>query len=464
MLTEKNSSVEQIKKLINQNKAQWIKDYYSFLQFQSISTDPHYKPQVLACADWVANYLEEMGFSIELWQTEGHPVIYGSHLKAGSDKPTLLIYNHYDVQPVDPLEEWISPPFEPTLRDGQVYARGAQDNKGQCFYVLQALKLLLEINKSLPLNIKLCIEGEEECGSAGLGSLLKNKKEELKADYLVVVDVGLQDPSVPAVTIGVRGLISMDVEAEGTKTDLHSGVHGGLAYNPIHALVEILSKLRNNEGKIVVPGFYDDIVEMTPKERAEISVKFDQKKYENTFGRPPTGGEIEISPMERTGLRPTIEINGISGGYAGKGFKTVIPAKAHAKISCRLVPGQNPEKIGILVANFLEKQAPNGISAKVNVHKGKGEALRASPHSVVVQSFAKAFEEIFQKSCEFILEGASIPIVTELARTSESEVVLVGLGLGDDQIHAPNEHFGLDRIEKGIVIIVRALEILGNLT
>lgn len=438
-----------------------LEDFFTFLSFPSISSEPDYKNEMIDCAQWVLNYLQNIGFKTELWETSGHPVIFASNMEAGPNQPTVLIYNHYDVQPVDPLNEWHSQPFKPQIREGQVYARGAQDNKGQCFYTLHALKSLFERNKSFPINIKLCIEGEEECGSVGLSEVLKVKQKELKADYLAIVDLGIPAPNIPSITLGIRGIVTMDVEVFGSKTDMHSGSNGGLLYNPIHALTELLAKLRDPSGKITIPGFYEDVVPFSEKERSQISWEFDDKKYQATFGVLPTGGEHQLPPLERNWIRPTLEINGISGGYSGSGFKTVIPAKASAKISCRIVQNQDPQKIGTLVAAFLEKHAPPGIQIKVSLHHG-GKAVRSNPDSKVVQAFAQAFSETFKKPCRFIFEGASIPIVTELAEASQSEVVLLGLGLADDQIHAPNEHFGLDRLEKGSTIMMRAINLFRN--
>ncbi len=456
--------METLQEYYTKHKQQALQDYFKFLSFESVSTDPKYKSQVLACADWLADYLKQIGFDIELWPTSGHPVIFGSNLKAGPDKPTLLIYNHYDVQPVDPLNEWTTPPFQPAIRDGEVYARGAEDNKGQCFYVTQALKALVERYKTLPINIKLCIEGEEECGSTGLSGILKDKKrqEQLKADYLAIVDMGLQNPQTPALTLGVRGLVTMEVQVQGSKGDLHSGSHGGIVYNPLHALVEMLSKLRDDQGKVTIPGFYDDVKPLDAMHRSKISLSFDPQKYEEMFGAKPLGGEKEFTPLDRAWNRPTLEINGISGGYGGAGFKTVIPAKALAKISCRLVPNQDPQKIGKLVADYLKQLAPKGVAVEVEVYPGRGKAIRANPSSAVVTAFAKAYEELFQKPCEYIFEGGSIPVVTELAEASQSEVILLGFGLPDDQIHAPNEHFGVDRLEKGFYVMYRAIELLAK--
>lgn len=455
-------TVSQMKHWIEERRPQWLEEFYTFLRFPSVSSESDHQPSMLTCMQWIIKTLKEMNFETEIWPTKGHPVIFASDLRAGPDQPTLLIYNHYDVQPADPLEMWQSPPFEPVLRDGEIYARGAQDNKGQCFYVLQALKMLKEKQGSLPLNVKLCIEGEEEVGSAGLAGLLPTKKEQLKADYLAIVDLGLQKASTPSLTLGIRGILTMDVEVQGSATDLHSGSHGGIVPNPIHALVSLLASLRDVKGHIAVPSFYRDVKEMSPEERSRVSFHFDPKEYFGQTGAHPTGGETEYSVLERNWIRPTLEINGINGGYTGKGFKTVIPAKAYAKISCRLVPDQSPAKIGELVKAYLQDHAPAGVAVSVHLHPGQGKAVRISPHAVAVRGFAKAFEEVFGSPCEFIYEGASIPIVPELAHACGGETILLGLGLTTDQIHAPNEHFGIDRLEKGMMIMARAMQVLGG--
>jgi acetylornithine deacetylase/succinyl-diaminopimelate desuccinylase-like protein len=442
-------------------KEKTLKEFFEFLRFQSISTDLAYKPQAFDCARWLSDYIRNIGFDVELWQTPGNPVIFASNLKAGFEKPTLLIYNHYDVQPVDPLSEWHTSPFEPSEREGEIYARGAQDNKGQCFYVLQALKMLMEKHGRLPINIKLCIEGEEESGSSGLAKLLKEEKyrKQLKANSVAIVDMGLSDKTVPAVTLGVRGLVTMEIQVKGSKTDLHSGSHGGIVFNPLHALASILSKLRDEDGRVKVPGFYDDIVPLDPKEKEFIAWAFNSDKYEEFFGAKAVGGERQYQPLERAWNRPTIEINGIHGGYGGAGFKTVIPARAIAKVSCRLVPNQDPQKIGSLVADFIKKEAPEGVDVQVELFPGMGKAIRANPSSLVVQAFSKAYEELFGKPCQKIFDGGSIPIVTELAHAAEGDVILLGFGLPDDQIHAPNEHFGIDRMEMGALVVARAIEL-----
>jgi acetylornithine deacetylase/succinyl-diaminopimelate desuccinylase-like protein len=445
---------------IDTHQSGWLEDYFTFLRFPSVSSEPNHWSHVLECHDWLVQYLQSMNFTVESWPTSGHPVIFATNKQAGSDKPTLLIYNHYDVQPVDPLGEWISPPFDPQVRKGEVYARGAQDNKGQCFYVLQALKLLQETLGSFPINIKLCIEGEEEIGSAGLSHLLDQKKKQLKADYLAIVDLALHKANVPCLTLGIRGIVTLDLNVQTAQTDLHSGAHGGIALNPIHVLVKLLAELHDANGRITIPGFYDDVVDVSAADLSNLSLQFDAESYSQQTGAHPLGGEQNYSILERAWTRPTLEINGIYGGYAGKGFKTVIPAKAHAKISCRLVPNQDPKKIGELLKSYFERQTPPGVQLSVDIHPGQGRAVRVSADSTLVKGFAQVFEEVFGQPCEFILEGASIPIVAELAQRCGGETVLLGLGLITDQIHAPNEHFGLDRIKKGISIMARAIQLL----
>lgn len=436
-----------------------LDDFKKFLAFPSISSEASYKKDLLACLDWLEKYIQKIGFKTEVWPTSGHPTLFATY-EVDKNKPTLLIYNHYDVQPVDPLDLWHTPPFEPTVKDNEIYARGAQDNKGQCFYVLQALKRLLETKKTLPINIKLIIEGEEEIGSQGLKTIVHQYKNKLKSDYLAIVDVGIPAPDTPAITLGTRGLVTFDIIATSSHTDLHSGSHGGLAYNPLRALSELLAKAFDEHGKITIPGFYDTIEPLTADEKKDIRFDFDEKQYEKDYGMTATGGEKHLHPFERNWLRPTFEINGLWGGYNKEGFKTVIPAKAFAKISCRLVRGQEVDYIGKLVKDYFEKGAPKAVTIHVVQHSGGGVAVLTSPHSKAVKAFQQAFAEVFDKPCGFILEGATIPIVAELQKASQSEVVFVGLGLGTDKIHAPNEHFGLDRIEKGITIMMRAMELL----
>ncbi|MEC7840098.1 MAG: dipeptidase [Chlamydiota bacterium] len=458
----KTPTLDTFKLYFDDNKDSILNDYFEFLKFKSISTEKEHEGDLIACVNWLKKKTEDIGFNTQLWQTSGHPTLYAENLQAGPGKPTLLIYNHYDVQPVDPLELWDTPPFEPTIKDNTVYARGAQDNKGQCMYVFQALKGMMQVNNALPINIKWVVEGEEEAGSKGLSSILQEKREQLKSDYIAIADLGIPSQNTPSVTLGVRGIITMDVEVTGSNTDLHSGTHGGRAYNPLHALVEILSKLRDNQGRILVPGFYDSVAALPEKDRESISFDFDEENYTKTFGIPATGGEKNFAPLERSTIRPTLEINGINGGYSGDGFKTVIPAKATAKLSCRLVPHQDPESIGKNTVRYIESIAPKGISVKVNLHKGMGAAVRANPSSKIVRAYTEAYAQVFNTPCSFSLEGGSIPIITELSQACGGELVLMGMGLDDDQIHAPNEHFGLDRFERGFLVTILAIEALSR--
>lgn len=460
--TATTKRLDELRAIYDSKAEEVLQNYFDFLKIPSISSELEFKPKVRECANWLVNFLTSIGFEIQVWETEGHhPIVYAQWLNAGKDKPTILIYNHYDVQPVDPLELWETPPFEPALKGKKVVARGAQDNKGQCIYVLQAIKSLLEETGTLPVNLKLVIEGEEEMGSVALMKIAKEKKGQLKADHLFIVDLGIPDMNTPAVTLGIRGIVSLSIEITGSLTDLHSGEHGGIVYNPNHALVELLSKLHAPDGKVLIPGFYDDIQPLTDEDKKAISFDFDESHYEQAFGAKAIGGEKEFSPLESCWTRPTCEINGISGGYAGPGFKTVIPAKATAKISCRLVPNQNPEKIIKSLKDFLQKNLTPGLHLEVDVHGG-GPATQSKAHFPAVKAVAQAYSEVFEEPCKFIMAGGTISIVTELAQCSGADTVMLGLGLPEDQIHAPNELFDLERVKKGFLIITRSLEILGS--
>ena len=437
-------------------------EYFEFLRLQSVSSEPGYKAQVRACAEWVEEYLLEAGLNVELWETSGYPVVFASWLNAGPDKPTVLIYNHYDVQPVDPIELWHSDPFEPTLRDGEVFARGAEDNKGQCFYVISAIRELLQRDGTLPVNVKLCIEGEEETGSAGLAGILAKRKDALAADYLFIVDLGIHAPESPALTLGVRGIATMSIELIGSNSDLHSGAHGGIVYNPNRAMVELLAKLHDEDGRIRVPGFYAEVVTPSADELAQLDFHFDEAEYETMFGAKAIGGEKGFSALQSAWIRPTLEINGIGGGYTGEGFKTVIPARTVAKLSVRLVPNQDPLKIIAAVEKFLRGNTPDGLELKIEINPGVGKSVRSSPNSKAVVASAAVYSAVFNKPCQFILSGGSIPIVPGLADAAEAEVVMMGYGLPDDNIHAPNEHFGLDRVRRGFATMGAILELLGE--
>jgi len=444
-----------------EHREQILQDFFTFLRFPSISTDPSYTSNVNLCANWLCDYLQRFGLDVELWKTSKHPVIFASHVKAGSKRPTLLLYHHYDVQPVDPIDLWDSDPFKPDIRTGNVYARGASDNKGQCFYSVTAMRAFLELCKTFDFNLKVCIEGEEECGSRGLKEILERKKEALQADFLLVVDTDIPAADTPAIDLGVRGIVTMHVECVGSKVDLHSGTHGGIAFNPNKALVGLLSKLWDEKGKVAIPGFYDEVHPLSEADRQMIDLDFHRERYIKSFGVTSFGGERGLTPYESAWLRPTLEINGISGGYTGPGFKTVIPAVAMANLSCRLVPHQHPEKIGKLVADFLHNNVEKGMELKVEIDHG-GEAVRISPQSFLVKTVAAAFSDVFGKKCRFHLSGGSIPITVNLVRATNAEPLFIGVSLAEDDIHAPNEHFGLDRFEKGFLTMIRIFQKMGE--
>ncbi len=446
------------KKWYRDHTGEILKNYLAFLSIPSISTDPAYRTGVHEAATFVENDLKKIGFKVERWETSNHPVIFGSY-EAGPSRPTVLIYHHYDVQPVDPLELWKTPPFEPDVREGKVFARGASDNKGQCFYTLTALRAIFEEEKP-NLNIKIFVEGEEESGSKGAFEVLKTKQAKLKADYLLIVDSGLPAPETPAITLGLRGIVAMEVRCTNSTVDLHSGIHGGIVLNPNRALIQMLAKLWDEKGKITAPGFYDAVTKPTAQELKEIDQQIDEEYIRRNFGVRVFQGEGGFSLWESNTIRPTLEINGISGGYAGSGFKTVIPSTAVAKISCRLVPKQDPQTIANLLSDYLKKIAPPGLDVQTHWDHG-GKPVLSSPHTKIAKICSDAYTEVFGKPCRKILCGASIPLVTDLTEASGGEVAIIGVGLDTDNIHAPNEHFGLDQLEQGFLTMV---SIMGRLS
>lgn len=450
--------LETLKTWFSENREDILRDFFAFLRFPSISTDPAHAQDSLNTAAWLRDYLERIGLQAELWETSGFPIVFATHY-AGPDRPTVLLYHHYDVQPVDPLDLWKSDPFQPEVRDSKVYARGAVDNKGQCFYSVTALKAIFELCREIDINIKVFIEGEEESGGKSTFAILPSKREELQADYLLVVDFGIPDVYTPALIVGMRGIVTMEVECSNSSIDLHSGTHGGIALNPNRALASLLTRMWDENGHIAIPHFYDDVRSFSKEQLALLDMSFDVKKYEKDFGVHAFCRELGYSVVESNWLRPTLEINGVWGGYTGAGFKTVIPAKAFAKISCRLVPDQQAEKVAERIAAFLKAQAPQGIKIQTKIYHG-ASGYRSALDAQVVRLAANAFSEVFGKECRFQLCGASVPIVGALADSSGAEVAMMGVGLDSDDIHAPNEHFGLDRFELGYLVIGRTLSLL----
>jgi len=454
-------SIDELKAVFAKEKEEILRDYFTFLRFKSLSADPAFRKDLEACCSWLEHYLQKCQLKVEKWEKKGGaPILFAESKHPDPQKETILLYNHYDVQPVDPIDLWTSPPFEPTVREGEVYARGASDNKGQCFYTIRALKTLLESNDPPAVNIKFLIEGEEEFGSGTLFSLLEEKKERLKADHILIIDSHILAKDRPAITLGARGLVAMTVTLSEASFDLHSGVCGGIVFNPNRALVELLASTHDKDNRVTIPHFYDDIVPISDAEKKLYDLSFDVHGFKEKFGAQPIGVEKGYSPAEAVAFRPTLEINGLAGGYGGAGFKTVIPAQAVAKISCRLVPDQSPEKIGNLVKEYLIAHTPKGISIDVEIHPGKGAGLRTKADSKIAAVMSEAYVEVFQKECARIILGASVPIAAELQRVAGADLILVGVGLSDDRIHSPNEHFGIDRLELGFLTISRVLESL----
>jgi len=437
----------------------YLAELYEFLRIPSISSENEFVEDVLRCSKWVANFLSDAGFKVRILEGAGHPVVFAERF-ISADLPTLMFYQHYDVQPVDPISEWVSPPFEPTVREGEIYCRGAQDNKGQCYSTLAALRYLLKNQPDLPINLKVIVEGEEETGSEVLTALLKTDGELFRSDAIVIPDFGIRSLDHPSITLGTRGMISFTLKLSGSSTDLHSGMLGGVAYNPNRAMTEILGALVDSQGRVAIPGFYDDVKELTNEEKDLIDWSFDHQRYKKYFGSEAIGGEIGFSPYERAWIRPTLEINGINGGYTGSGFKTVIPAQTIAKISCRLVPDQDPTKVAELVRGHILSQIPPGIECDLEVHAGAGRPLRTSYDTRISKVSAQAISEACGgKHCGPILSGGSIPVISELARVSGGDTVFMGYGFDTDQIHAPNEHYGINRIRLGFATIGRMVEL-----
>ncbi len=445
------------------NHPRFLDELKGLLRIPSVSTLPEHKSDCRRAADALATELRRIGMeNVRIIETEGHPLVYADWLHAAG-KPTVLCYGHYDVQPPDPLDEWISPPFEPTERNGNIYARGAVDDKGQVWAQVKALESLLAANKSLPINVRVLFEGEEEVGGEGIAKFVASKSPELKADFALVSDTELFAPGLPTLCVGLRGMIYTEVEVRGAKTDLHSGMYGGAAPNPFVALAQIISRLKDEHGHIQIPGFYDDIVSPSEAElTAWRSLPFDEEEYRtNEVGSRQLVGESGYSVLERTWARPTLDVHGMPGGFVGAGAKTVIPAKAVAKISMRLVPDMTPAKAFSQYKSYVEKIAPAGVDVDVRlIHSG--DPCLIPTDNRYIQAATRALHEVWGKDTVFIRSGGSIPIVGDFARHLGLPSVMMGFGLPDDNLHAPNEKFNLKNFELGIRSLIRFLEEAGN--
>lgn len=447
-----------IQSSLQQNKERFVSELMDWLRIPSVSADPNFKNDVLNAAEYLKQQFEKIGMeNVELLPTEGYPVVYAEKITDDS-KPTVLVYGHYDVQPADPYELWTSPPFEPVVKpteihpQGAIFARGACDDKGQVYMHVKALEMMLS-NNTLPCNIKVIIEGEEEVGSAHLGDFLKKYKEKLKADVILVSDTGIINNETPSITNGLRGLCYMEVEVVGPNRDLHSGIYGGGVDNPLNVLCKLIGSLKDDNGHITVEDFYDDVLDLSTEERAQINAgPVTVEEFENSIGLPKSFGENGYTLAEQLTIRPTLDVNGIWGGYIGEGAKTVLPGKANAKISMRLVPNQSSKKIAEVFKKHFEKIAPDTVKVKVTEHHG-GEPYVTPVDSVEFQAAYKAMEKTFGKQPLAMRNGASIPIVALFEEILGLKTVLMGFGLDSDAIHSPNEHYGLFNYYKGIETI-----------
>jgi acetylornithine deacetylase/succinyl-diaminopimelate desuccinylase-like protein len=454
--------MDQILQYVDANKARYLDELKAFLAIPSVSTNVENKPDIDRCARWVADHLTEVGMNnVKIFPTAGHPVVYADWLGAPG-KPTLLLYGHYDVQPVDPIELWTSPPFEATIRGENIYARGSADDKGQVFVHLKSIEAYMKNVGNLPINLKVIIEGEEEIGSEHLAPFIKEHKELLKADLVLISDTSMFAKGVPSVCYGLRGLAYMQIDLTGPNRDLHSGSFGGSIHNPVQALAEMVAQLHDRNGRVTIPGFYDDVLKLSGKERAAYKkLPWNDKTYAKGLGVPALYGEKGFSSLERVWARPTLECNGIWGGFIGEGAKTVLPAKASVKISMRLVPDQNAEKIAKLFEKHIKKIAPKTVNIAVRYLHG-GEAALTPIESPGVQAAVAALEKGFRKKPLYQREGGSIPIVVQFKQLLGLDTVLLGFGLPDENAHAPDEHLNLDNFFGGIRTAVHFYDELPN--
>jgi acetylornithine deacetylase/succinyl-diaminopimelate desuccinylase-like protein len=445
--------LEKLDRYFTNQREKHLEELNDFLRIPSISALSEHKTDMQQAAEWLVNSLTKAGLeNVAIDETDGHPVVYADWLHA-EGKPTILVYGHYDVQPVDPLELWDSAPFEPEIRDNKLYARGASDDKGQVFMHIKAVEALMKESGSLPVNVKFLIEGEEEIGSPNLERYIVANKDKLSADVIVISDTGMQGPGRPAVCYGLRGLCGVQVDVKGAKGDLHSGLYGGGVQNPLHAIVELLASFRDKEGTIAVEGFYDNVRPLSDEEReAYEALGFDEEDLKNEIDVPELFGEKGFSHLERTWARPTLELNGIFGGFSGEGIKTVLPAEAGVKITCRLVPDQDPDEIVEKLKAHIEKHKPVGVTVTVTEFD-KGKPFITPFDHPAIQAAGRSYEKVYNVPTAYTRGGGSIPIVAAFDEILELPVVLMGFGLSTENFHAPNEHFHLENFDQGLRVI-----------
>lgn len=448
---------------VEANQERFLEELKSFLRIASVSTLPEHVPDIGRAAQFVAESFRAAGLeNVEVIPTGKHPLVYADWLHAPG-KPTVLCYGHYDVQPADPLEEWKSPPFEPDVRDGNIYGRGAADDKGQMYMHVKAVEALRATGGTLPLNLKFLIEGEEEVGGASIAKFVAENPGKLKADVALVSDTAMYAPGLPTLCTGLRGLIYMEIEAAGPMRDLHSGLYGGAAPNAVYGLIELLAKAKKPNGVIQIPGIYDDVEPPAPAEKKSWKqLPFSEDEFlKNEVGSSELTGESRYPVLERIWARPAFEVHGIAGGFTGAGSKTVIPAIATAKVSVRLVPRQDPEKVIRLVREFVARNTPKGIQTEVRVLSAS-PGLVVNPEHPAIAVAARALSAIFGKPTVFIRSGGSVPIVGDFAQHLGIPAVMMGFGLPDDGLHSPNEKYNLENYYKGIMAIARFFEEYGR--
>jgi len=444
------------------NREIFLEGLKTFLRIPSISTLPENKPDIRRAAEFVRNELKAAGLNnAELIEGEGNPLVYGEWLGAPG-KPTLLLYGHYDVQPPDPLDEWKSPPFEPEVRGDDLFARGSSDDKGQTYILIKAVEGFLKTKGKLPVNVKFLVEGEEEVGGKHIEAYVASKPARLKADAAVICDTEMFAPGLPTLCVGLRGIVYLDLAVQGAGHDLHSGVYGGVAPNPVLAIAEILTALKDRDGHILIPNFYKRVRPPSPEERAAWArLPFNEEEYKHKeMEVKELVGEPEVSVLERTWARPTLEVHGIRGGFTGEGAKTVIPARATAKISMRLVADQNPEEALEQFRNAVKNVCPKGVTAEIKLIHGAAPSL-VDPTNRFIQASARAMSQVFGKETVYIRSGGSIPIVGSFDQQLGMPSVLMGFGLPDDNLHAPNEKFHLPNFYRGIEAVAKYMELLG---
>ncbi|MDL4840431.1 dipeptidase [Aquibacillus rhizosphaerae] len=443
---------------LQENNEILLKKLAAFLSIPSVSTDSIHKKDVGAAANFVADYLTEIGFeTVEVQQTKGHPLVYGEWKGAGNDAPTVLFYGHYDVQPADPIELWDSEPFQPEIRDGRLYARGSSDDKGQVFMHLAVFEAFMKTEGKLPINVKVCVEGEEEIGSENLYEILEEKKEQFEADFAVISDSGMVDSGQPTILYGLKGFTGLEFTLTGPSSDLHSGIYGGAVRNPAMAMAHLLSSLKDDNEVIQVAGFYDGVEDLEQEERQLIK-EVPGEDYSKSTGVKETVSEQGYTAKEHTMARPTLEINGLFGGYQGEGTKTIIPSSATAKLTCRLVPGQEPNRIQDLLVSHLENNVLSGVTLDIKREPLSAKAYKVDPNHPLIKKAASSYTKAFGKESVFVRMGGSIPVVEWIDSIYHMPVVLLGFGTPEDRLHSPNESFPLENFHKGMETLVHYWE------